>query len=149
MTSEIVHTGDPQILLAEAYMRQREQVECPVTHTFTNGMYVRTIYMPAESLIASKIHKTQHPFVVREGKVSVRRKGLDGWETFEAGHMGITEPGTHRLLFTHEDTIWTTFHPNPENITDLAELERRIIEYHEPPELPCHSGPQELQPLEQ
>lgn len=128
----------PDILGAEAVMRQYEQAECPVTHRFTNGMYIRRIFMPEGTLVASKVHKTQHPFAILHGRVSVRDR--DQWTELQAGHMGITEPGTHRLLYVHEDTVWVTFHPNPDNITDLVELEELIIESHEIPVL-CPGSP--------
>ena len=50
----------------------------------------------------------EHPFIISQGDVSV----YDGNETIrlKAPFMGITQPGTKRMLFTHEDTIWTTFH---------------------------------------
>jgi len=135
MSTALAIKGDSQILAAEALMRQHDQVDCPLTHRFTNGMYIRQIFMPKGTLVASKIHKTQHPFVILRGRVSVRNR--DQWEVFTAGHIGITEPGSHRLLYIYEDTVWVTFHPNPDNLTDVDELEKQIIEFHEPPQLPC------------
>ena len=131
--------ANPAIAEVESYMREVEQAECPVTHRFTNGMYIRQIFMPAGTLVASKVHKTQHPYTILQGVVSVYIDGV-GVERLEAGHMGITEPGTHRLLYIHEDTVWVTFHPNPDNITDLKILEDLIIEPHEIPEL-CPGSP--------
>lgn len=139
MTSELAIAPNTEILAAEAVMLRHQQVECPVTHRFTNGMYIRQIFMPEGTLVASKVHKTQHPFVIMHGRVSVRN-GKDVVE-LSAGHVGITEPGTHRLLYIHEDCVWITFHPNPDNITDLAKLEEMIIQPHTPLELPCPSPP--------
>lgn len=134
--------GDPMIVAVESQLLNCEQAECPVVHRFVPNLYIREIFMPANTLVASKIHKTRHPFVVLEGSVSVY---CNGQKTviLEAGHMGITEPGTHRLLFTHEDTRWVTFHPNPTNETDLKVLEESIIEFHDIPL--CPGSPQPLQ----
>lgn len=104
-------------------------VELPVTHRFTPGLYVREIFMPAGTLLTSRIHKTEHPYVITKGVVSVLIPGT-GVETLSAGHVGITLPGTRRLLYIHEDTTWLTFHPNPEN-EDLEAIEARIIERRE------------------
>jgi hypothetical protein len=123
----------PEILAAEAVLRQYEQADCPLTHRFTKGMYIRRIFMPEGTLVASKVHKTQHPFAILHGRVSVRDR--DTWVELGAGHIGITEPGTHRLLYIHEDTVWVTFHPNPTDETDLEKLEAMIIEPHETPRL--------------
>jgi hypothetical protein len=100
------------------------QIDPPVTHIFTPGLYTRQIFMPAGSLIISKIHKHRHPYVISKGRCSVFTYA-DGWVTLEAPHTGITEPGTQRVLLIHEDTIWTTFHVTDE--TDLERIEEHVI----------------------
>lgn len=103
-------------------------VECPLTHRFTDGLYVREIFMPAGSLITSKIHKTQHQFFVLKGKVIV---WIDGEEQIiEAPYIGVTEPNTQRVLYVVEDCIWATSHPNPDNET-VEQIEERILEKHD------------------
>ena len=97
----------------------------PIVHRFTPGMYIREIFMPAGSLLTSKIHKTEHPFVVSKGRLSVYSE-VDGPLEVEAPYTGITKPGTRRLLFIHEDTIWTTFHAT--DLTDVDEIEAAIID---------------------
>lgn len=101
-------------------------IDCPLNHRFTDGLYVREIFMPAGSLITSKIHKTQHQYFVLKGSVSV---WIDGGEEhfIEAPYIGVTEPGTRRVLYVWEDCIWATSHPNPDNET-LEQIEERIIE---------------------
>lgn len=105
-----------------------KQLDLPPKHRFTPGMYIRELFMPAGSLIMSKIHKTEHPYVVSKGKVSVWIEGA-GVEVITAPHTGITMPGTRRCLFVHEDTLWTTFHVT--NETDLEKIEDQLIEKHE------------------
>jgi hypothetical protein len=84
-------------------------INAPLIHRFTDGMYIREIYMPAGSLWTSKVHKTEHPFVVSLGKAAVSIDAKD-WENVEAPYTGITKPGTRRVLYIIEDCIWTTFH---------------------------------------
>lgn len=86
------------------------EIELPLEHAFLPGLYVRTIFMPAGTLLTSKIHKTKHPYVITKGSVSVWIDGV-GWERLEAGHRGVTLPGTRRVLYIHEDCVWTTYHP--------------------------------------
>lgn len=103
----------------------------PLNHTFLDGVYVRTIFMPAGSLITSKKHRTRHPFSVVEGVVSVWvNEGEE--QILKAPYEGITEPGTRRVLYIHEDCIWVTYHLNPDN-EDVDEIEERIIEKRENP----------------
>lgn len=105
-----------------------EQVECPVKHTFTPGMYGREIFMPKGTLISSKIHKTEHQYVVVSGEVSVWIEGI-GIERIKAPYFGVTKPGTRRALFIHEDCVWKTFHPTVE--TDLEKVEAELIFEHD------------------
>lgn len=107
------------------------QLDMPLTHRFTPGLYVREIFMPKGSLVISKIHKTEHPYAVLKGHAAVLTE--DGKvEQIKAPFIGITKSGTRRVLFIHEDCIWATFHPS--NETDLAKLEEQLIEKREMPQ---------------
>lgn len=108
----------------EFLMTKGVQVECPLVHSFTPGIYVRQIHMPAQSLISSMEHNTEHLFVVVSGVVDVISP--DGSERFIGPYMGTTYPGTKRLLYNHTDVVWITIHANPDNITDPDEIVRRI-----------------------
>lgn len=59
----------------EVAMMGLPAVEMPVVHRFTPGLYVREIFMAAGTLLTSKIHKTEHPYVVSKGRVSVLTEG--------------------------------------------------------------------------
>lgn len=107
--------------------------ECPLKHIFLPGMYVREISMPAGTLVTSKIHKTEHPFIISKGVAYVKINDEE-WECLEAPYTGITKPGTRRVLYIEEDTIWTTFHPTDKKTVD--EVEDEIIEKHDNPLLP-------------
>jgi hypothetical protein len=48
----------------------------------------------------------------------------------------VTEPGTKRIVYAHEDTVIHTFHGNPDNETDLDLLEQRYIVPEPKPTLP-------------
>jgi hypothetical protein len=104
-----------------------EPVEMPLKHIFTDGLYTRHIFMPKGTILTSKIHKKQHPFVIMSGKIAVYTENA-GTVTYEAPHFGVTEPGTRRVLYAIEDTIWITFHVSDN--TDLADLEAELIEPH-------------------
>lgn len=115
-------------LLEKVMVENFNEIDCPLKHTFEDGFYVREIFMPKGSLITSKIHKTRHPYFVTEGVVSVWVNG--GQELLiKAPAEGITEPGTRRILYIHENCKWVTFHLNPDN-EDLEGIEDRIIEKH-------------------
>lgn len=121
----------------EEQMAQLPQVECPTEHEFIKGAfgryYVRTIFMPAGMLITSKIHRTEHPFHISSGDVSVWTHKL-GTTRYRGPYAGVTKPMTKRLLFTHEDTVWTTFHAGSWETPE--EVEADIIMPHFNPALP-------------
>ncbi len=105
--------------------------ECPLKHTLTETQYIREIFMPKGTLVTSMIHKTEHPFFVLSGVVSVYSEN-DGEQFIEAPYSGITTPNTRRVLYIHEDTVWVTVHTRLENET-IDEIGERIIEKHDNP----------------
>lgn len=118
-------------------------VHMPVEHTFTPGLYRRTITMPPGTLLTSKIHRTEHPYAVLRGAAFVLVAGEEP-VLLEAGNQGVTKPMTRRALFIPHDSepcVWSTFHtlsPEEEQMRQngatieamLAAIERRIIEAH-------------------
>jgi hypothetical protein len=98
---------------------------CPLTHVFTDGVYVREIFIPKGVLGVGKIHKHQHANFLMKGEVSVLTEF--GVERLKAPQSMVSLAGTKRIVFTHEDTIWITIHANPDNLTDLDKLEELII----------------------
>lgn len=128
--NEIVRHNDERIDELEAELIDGfAAVDCPVIHKFCDKMYIREIFMAAGTLLTSRIHVTEHPFVVSMGKVSVKIDNGE-WELIEAPYSNITKEGTRRILYIHNDTIWTTFHVNLDNCTDVEEIEKRILEPH-------------------
>ena len=106
----IIRENDDRLDELEVAMLENcEPVHCLTTHMFTDGMYIREIFMPAGSLITSKVHKTEHPYIVSYGKVAVSIDSND-WIEITAPYTNITKPGTRRVLYILEDCIWTTFH---------------------------------------
>lgn len=147
---------DEQIDKLYVAMSELPQVECPLKHIFTKGMYIREIFMPKGTVIISKQHKTNHPYIVSMGKVAVYNSEDDFSGIIEAPFTGVTMPGTRRILNILEDTIWTTFHALPhitgeeDNWTDEEKhnfaleiedmiIEKRIIELENKEVLQCHS----------
>jgi hypothetical protein len=108
--------------LEELMLSEGEVVDCPLVHRFTNGMYIRQIFMPKGSLVTSKIHNTEHPFTVSHGAAAVSIDGND-WEHIVSPYTGITQPGTRRILYILEDCIWTTYHPVERMKSEFNNLE--------------------------
>jgi hypothetical protein len=121
-----------QILSFEDVLRQCEGAvegdneHCPLLHEFPHGLYVRTIFIPAGTVLTGKLHRHPHPNLLHEGIVEVVTEE-GGTEFLEGPCFMISAGLTKRALVAHTDVIWTTIHPNPGNLQDPAGLEKEII----------------------
>lgn len=95
----------------------------PLRHIFTDGAYARELTMPAGSLVIGKIHKHSHLNFITKGKVAVATEF--GQEVYTAPYTFVSQPGTKRVVYILEETVWTTVHVTPE--TDLEKIEDYVI----------------------
>jgi len=95
----------------------------PVKHTFAGGCYIREIFNPAGLLLVTKIHKKEHPFFLTKGKMSILTE--DGVKTIEAPYNGVTQPGTKRVIYAHEDCVFITVHATDKKTPE--EVEEEVI----------------------
>ena len=125
--SEIVETKTRDELLddLEVALVKLPRVDVPVTHRFTDGMYIRELRIPEGTMITSMVHKTEHPFVISEGVAKVT-SDHEGSVILEAPYTGITKPNTRRALHALTDVVWTTFHATTE--TDVEKIADKILE---------------------
>jgi hypothetical protein len=98
---------------------------CPLKHSFGGGIYMREIFIPADTLLTGKIHRHDHPNVLLEGEVSVVTES-GGVELLKAPLAMISPSRTKRALYTHTDCRWITFH-NVGDERDLQKIESMII----------------------
>jgi mannose-6-phosphate isomerase-like protein (cupin superfamily) len=120
-----IHPAD---LIESVGLEHMQPVDCPLEHSFTGDQYCRRITMPTGALITSRIHNTRHHFMILKGMVSVWDE--EGGEVIlRAGHVGITEPGTRRMLFIHEECVWVTVHNCAPGET-VEDIEVRILAPH-------------------
>lgn len=124
MNAVVQNTFPEQIALIVEHMRGMPQTECPVTHRFAPGVYLREIFMPADTVVIGKIHKTEHFNIILRGACLIvhddgRREVLKAPDTF------VSKAGVQKVLYILEDTIWQTVHVTDE--TDLQRLEALLI----------------------
>lgn len=96
---------------------------CPLTHKFSEGMYVREIFIPKGMCVVGKIHKHSHPNFLLKGEVLVVTE--QGKEHLKAPLSMISPAGIKRVVFALEDSIWITVHATQE--TDLVKIEDEVI----------------------
>lgn len=94
---------------------------CPVIDNFSDGVYARTIFMPAGTIIVGKKHLTRHLNIILSGKARV---WMDG-EIKDIGAPDILESheGCRKILYIVEDMYWTTVHATEHKDVDTIEQE--------------------------
>jgi hypothetical protein len=128
-----------QIERLEAQMRTMEQLPIEPVHHFADGLYAREILIRAGTILTGKVHSTEHLNIVSQGRIAVWTE--DGMKIIAAPCTLVSRPGTKRVGFAIEDTVWTTIHANPQNLSDLGALELALIDNAQPAltskETPC------------
>jgi hypothetical protein len=110
----------------EYELAQYPQADCFLTHVLSPGIYARQIFCPAHTLLTSVKHKTTHPFVLVKGKIDI----ISQTEKicYTAPYFGVTPSGTKRVIYSHEDSTFITFHANPRDIEDPIDIGYEIYE---------------------
>ncbi len=114
------------LLELQAAMGQSDlpTVDCPLQHSFIDGVYVRTINIPAGTMLVGKIHKHSHANILSKGEVLVITE--DGGREHLKGPLTMVSPaGCKRAVKALTDTTWTTIHRTDE--TDLDKIEDCVI----------------------
>lgn len=130
-----------QICRLEDLIAAGEQVEIPPTHYFSDGLYAREITIPKGTVLTGKMHRGEHLNIVSKGDITVWTE--DGMKRVCAPFTFISKPGTKRVGYAHEETVWTTVHANPENCRNLLRLEEIFIipANNQLEDFPCHGLP--------
>ena len=119
--NELSTTGDVQRL--EELILQAPQVDLMTTHALENGMYARTIYLEAGTVLTGAVHKTDHINIVY-GDISVTTD--EGVKRITGYQVITTKAGMKRAGYAHAATAWTTICKTDK--TDLNEIEDELVE---------------------
>jgi len=127
METDVQLSYDEMLDRVEAQMHEIGCSEFETTGFFCGGIYVRTVYVPKGSYLTSKVHKTEHPFVLSEGTLTMFTQ--DGEHIITSPHIDITLAGTRRFARADTDVLFTTFHRTDK--TTEAEVEEEVVEIRE------------------
>jgi hypothetical protein len=120
----------PKVMIDKIYrieeeILQMDQVDCPVKHTFTPGVYAREMTIPPWTILTGAVHKTEHLCIISKGKIEVLTE--NGMTVIEAPCTFVSKPGIKRVGRTFDtEVIWTTIHDNPDNGMDMDVIVERI-----------------------
>lgn len=99
----------------------------PITHNFSDQLYMRQMRMPAGSIVVSAVHHTDHFWFLMTGKILVTTNG----ETIEhiAPCYELSIKGAKRLIHCIEDCIFINVHKNPTNTKDMSLVEDHLYSF--------------------
>jgi hypothetical protein len=105
------------VSLVDAILCCLPQVDLPVRTLFGPGFAVREMVIPAGTLIVARMYTSPHVCICSGGEITVWGDGvapvvISGGEAYEA------QAGVQRVGYAHQETIWSTVLPNPENLPD-------------------------------
>ena len=105
----------------------------PLKHDFSDGLYTREIFMPKGAVVVSFIHKQNHPSFFLSGEMSVLNdKGEIN--RIKAPMKVMTEIGTQRVAYMHEDCVWVCVYRTDKETIEEAEKDIYTEDYKELPE---------------
>ena len=123
--SERVKTQQERIDAIESSIRKELNTFDPdVKHHFSFGVYGREMSVPAGTVVVGKIHKYESLNIMSKGRMLML---MDDGTSLEvsAPYTVVAPPGTRRVAYALEDSIWTTIHGTHER--DLAVIEEAFI----------------------
>lgn len=123
----------PEILQIEEYLKTLPQQECPITEYKIDDVYVRSMFIPKDTILTGKIHFNENIAILAQGTIKICN-GKDSYE-ISAPYVMIDPGGTKRLGYAVTDVTFITVHKyygdNPEKdlvCNSFDEYEQRRLE---------------------
>jgi len=109
----------------EQALLELPQADLPVDHKFADGVYARTLFMPRGTVATGRLHLRECINIMVSGDVTMLT--VDGPVRVVAPQVFVSAPGTKKVGFVNEDTVWITTHSlpptDPEKIPDLISVQ--------------------------
>jgi len=124
--TELAPSNQDAIQAMQDAMRAMPQAPAFKTeHVFFGGMYCRRMEIPKDSLIVSKVHKSDHLFIGCSGELVVAGQGE--MYTLRAGDVIPSYIGTKRAVYALTDVVCMTVHKTDKTTTDGLEDELMAV----------------------
>jgi len=99
--------------------------ELPIKHEFADQIYLRQMLMHEGQIVVGAIHNHEHVWFLMKGKITINDNG-EVIDHIAPCYM-VSKPGSKRIIYAHEDSIFVNVHKNPSNTKDLSQLEEEIV----------------------
>ena len=113
----------PEILRIEQELLKMPQVELPIEHYQIDGVYARSMFIPAGTILTGKIHNFESIAILAKGRIRITN-GTDSYIISE-GHIMIDQPGVKRLGYAETDVIFITVHRT--DTTEIDDIEKELV----------------------
>ena len=113
----------PDILRIEQEIGAMPQVTCPVEHYQVDGVYVRSMFIPAGTILTGKIHNFENIAILAQGTIRVSN-GTDAY-VLTAPHIMVDKPGVKRIGYAETDVTFITVHKTVN--TEIEAIEKELV----------------------
>ena len=113
----------PEILRIEKEIEKMPQVNLPVEHYQVDGVYVRSMFIPAGTILTGKIHNFENIAILAQGTIRVS----NGTESYvlAAPHIMVDKPGVKRIGYAETDVTFITVHKTAN--TEIDDIEKELV----------------------
>ena len=113
----------PEILRIEKVLLNEVQVDCPVKHYQVDGVYVRSMFIPAGTILTGKIHNFENIAILAQGTIRIS----NGTESYviSAPHVMVDKPGVKRIGYAETDVTFITVHKTVN--TEIEAIEKELV----------------------
>lgn len=113
----------------DAALASLPQVDMPVKHRFSRGVYARELFIPKDTVLTGRIHKYSQINILLSGDISVLTEC--GIRRIQAPLVIESPAGTKRAGYAHTDTVWMTVCGTDTTDPDVLEDELTTRTYAE------------------
>jgi len=113
----------PEILRIEKVLLNEVQVDCPVKHYQVDGVYVRSMFIPAGTILTGNIHNFENIAILAQGTIRVSN-GTDSY-ILTAPHVMVDKPGVKRIGYAETDVTFITVHKTAN--TEIDDIEKELV----------------------
>lgn len=115
----------PDILKIEQELLKLDQVDCPIQHFIADGVYVRVMHIPADTVLTGKIHNFESIAALENGTIMITNGESSG--VIRAPVRFVDKQGIKRLGLTITDCVFSTTHSIPKGMVDINEIEDYLV----------------------
>lgn len=130
--------GYGNIEAVEEKMKALPEVAWKTKHHFSDGVYTRETFIPKDTLLTGWRHKQETISILLSGVISVMSVDTSGRAedkgVLQAPAIFITKPGSKKIGFAHEDTVFINSFPLSEipmeyrNVENIEKIEERFFD---------------------